>query len=472
MSGESFDLVILGGGPGGYVAAIKAAQSGMSVALVEERQLGGTCLNRGCIPTKALLHAGKLYQEILEGEAFGITAGTVSYSMEKIHARKEQVVLQLREGVSQLLIGNGVQVFSGRGQLLGGGLVQVTGPESLTLTGKYILLATGAKPASLPIPGIENCISSDEILESPRDYKSLAVIGGGVIGMEMATVYSNLGCQVTVIEAADRILPHMDREIAQNLGMILKKKGVEIHTAARVGEIKKTEEDLVLQVQGKKEPLTIVAQGALLAAGRCANGEGLLGKDSGLELHCDRGGIVVNQGFETSLPGVFAIGDCVSGNIQLAHVASAQGANVVSLLLGKEPELDLHTIPGGIYTNPEIACVGLTADQAKEQGIPVKTSKYIMGSNGKSLIENQERGFVKLVFHEESQKLLGAQLMCGRATDLVSELTAAVTNGLTATDMARIIHPHPSFSEGVQEAVEDFFGAAVHVMPKRKPGSR
>ena len=468
---KSFDLIVIGGGPGGYIGAIRAAQQGLKTALIEERDLGGTCLNRGCIPTKALMHASHLYHQMKESEIFGIQTGGISYDMQAIYSRKNQVVEQLRDGVEGLLKANGVSCYlQGRAKLLDQGRVEVIGgEEEALLHGENILLATGAAPARPPIPGMDlpGVITSDELLDGePLDCKSLVVIGGGVIGMEVATVYANLGAAVTVIEAAERILPHMDREIAQNLSMILKKRGVTLHTASTVEKIEAGEQGLVVTFSGKKGEEQARGEAVLAAVGRKANTKNLLAE--GLTLEEDRG-ITINHRFQTSLPGVYAIGDCTSNTIQLAHVASAQAANAVAIIAGKEPPINLQVVPGCVYTDPEIATVGLSAQEAKEQGIPVETSKYIMSGNGKSILENQERGFVKLVFHAEKQTLLGAQLMCGRATDLVGELASAIANGLTAKDLEKVIHPHPTFSEGILEGVEELFGTAPHVTPKRKP---
>ena len=467
---ESFDLIVIGGGPGGYIGAIRAAQQGLKTALIEERDLGGTCLNRGCIPTKALMHASHLYHQITKSEVFGIQTQGVSYDMEAIYARKDQVVSQLRDGVDGLLKANGVACYlQGRAKLLGGGRVEVSGQQPAQLEGKNILLATGAAPARPKIPGMNlpGVITSDELLDGrPLDCKSLVVIGGGVIGMEVATVYANLGAQVTVIESADRILPNMDREIAQNLSMILKKRGVTLHAASTVEKIEQAGKALAVTFTGKQGEGSAEGAYVLVAVGRKANTENLLAE--GLSLEENRG-IVIDENFQTSLPGVYAIGDCTSDTIQLAHVASAQATNAVAIIAGKNPPVNLRVVPGCVYTDPEIATVGLSAEEAKAQGTAVVTSKYVMSGNGKSILENQERGFVKLVFHAQEQTLLGAQLMCGRATDLVGELAFAIANRQTAKDLEQVIHPHPTFSEGILESVEELFGTAPHIVPKRKP---
>jgi len=452
---EEFDLVVIGAGPGGYVAAIHAAKLGMRVAVAEEREVGGTCLNRGCIPTKTLMYATHIYREMTMCEKLGIFAENLSYDIEKLYARKDEVVLQLRAGIEFLFKTNKITLLSGKAVLEGSGTVSVnTADGLLELKAKNILIAAGSLPVSLPIEGAQlpGVITSDGILEqSGTAYKSLTIIGGGVIGVELATVFSSLGCRVSMIEAMDRILPTMDREIAQNLNMILKKRGINIYTTSAVEQIVQGENGLICHFRQKGKEQTAEAEAVLVAVGRRANVEGIFGDSISIE--CNRG-IVVDEHFQTSLPGVYAIGDVIHGGIQLAHAASAQGICAVAHMAGKTPEINLDVIPSCVYTDPEIASVGLTADEAKKQGMAVKTGKYSMLGNGKSVIEMQERGFVKLVFDAQSEVLLGAQLMCARATDMISELSTAVANKLTIHQLGSVVRPHPTFTEGITEAIE------------------
>ena len=471
MGDKRFDVVVLGGGPGGYTAAIRSAQHGFKTAVIEERQLGGTCLNRGCIPTKALMHVSGLYREMAGAEDFGVFAKELHYDMERMYARKNDVVNELREGVSFLIDANGISHFQGRGMLMPGKKVLISGAhgEEEELEWENAILATGAKATKPPIPGAELplVMTSDDLLDGPAvDCKRLLVIGGGVIGVEIASIYRNLGAEVTILERENRILPLMDREIAQNLNMILKKRGVMVHSGSNVKEIRPSEDGLTVLFQGKEGEEQAQGDIVIISTGRKANVEGLLGP--GLDLVQDRG-IVVNERFQTSIPHVYAIGDCISGGIQLAHMAAAQAGAVVSNIAGETAETELSVVPACIYTDPEIALVGITADEAKKMGKAVKTGKYIMSGNGKSVIEAQERGFIKLVFDKETEELLGAQLMCGRATELVSGLAAAIVGKMTAEKLASVIYPHPTFGEGIGEAVDDLFGTAVHVAPKRKP---
>jgi len=466
---DQFDLIVIGGGPGGYVAAIKGAQQGLRVALVEEGELGGTCLNRGCIPTKTLMHAAFLYQEVKEAEELGIYTEGLRCDRSTLYQRKDTVVQELREGVSGLLQANGVECYKGRAYLSAADTLVLSGIEEVTLHASRMLLAVGAKPQRPPIPGMElpGVLTSDEILASPLTAcQHLAILGGGVIGCELASVYGALGCEVTILEAAERILPLADREISQNLTMILKKRGISIRTGCLVETIKPTVDGLSLIGNDKAGTCTIACDHLLVSIGRKANCEGLWNPSLGIETAA--GGIVVNAQFETSVPGIYAIGDCVAGSQQLAHVASAQADHVVAGMMGKQPEKNLAYVPSCLYTNPEIAWVGLSAEEAKKQGFEVKTSKYLMSGNGKSLLERQERGFIKLVVDAKSETLLGAQLMCGRATELIAGMASAIACACQVGDLASVIYPHPSFSEGLGEALEDLFGRAVHVAPKRK----
>ncbi|MEM1484734.1 dihydrolipoyl dehydrogenase [Oscillospiraceae bacterium PP1C4] len=459
---ERYDLVVIGAGPGGYVAAIKAAQLGLCVAVIEGREVGGTCLNRGCIPTKTLLHSANLYREMQECEAFGVKIEGASYDLIQMYARKNEVVAQLRSGIEQLFKANKIDLLHGMATILSAGKIRVGDTEILA---QKILIATGSKPAMPPIDGIEHTVTSDELLFEAKSYQRLTIIGGGVIGMEFASLYSALGCEVTVIEAADRILPAMDREIAQNLSLILKKRGVKVFTSAKVERICK-DSVLTCHFTAKDKSESIEADGVLAAVGRRANTEGLFGE--GFAPQMNRGCIAVDERFCTSVEDVYAIGD-VTGGMQLAHVASAQGIAAVEDMYKKPRSVNLGTVPSCVYTVPEIASVGITADEAKERGIAVKTGKFVMSASGKSLIERSERSFIKAVFDADTGVTLGVQLMCPRATDLVAEAASAVANRLTKEQLASVIRPHPTFCEAFTEAVEAADGQAIHAAPARIP---
>lgn len=441
-----FDIAIIGGGPGGYTAAEKAVKAGFQVVLFEKEELGGTCLNRGCMPTKALLHSAETYASLGHAQALGIQAQAITYDFAAMHRRKDEVVGALRHGVEKLMKANQITVVSGQAQIEKAGVIGCNGD---TYEVEDIIIATGSQVAYPPIPGIDlpGVWNSRDILEGGgQNFDSLVIVGGGVVGVECATLYRCLGCEVTVLEAADHILPFMDREIAQRLTMILKKQGVTVEAKASVQKIEGTPGAMQLTYTDKKGvEHTVSAQGVLAAAGRKANLDGLFGP--GFSLDLERGAIVGDADGRTSVPHVYVIGDAKARNIQLAHVASAQGENTVAVIAGKQPPLDMSVVPSCVYTNPEIASVGLTEERAKADGVSVKTGKYLTGANGKCLIEGTESGYVKLVTDSASGKLLGAQLVCPRATDMVGELTLAIQKGLTADELSAVIHPHPTFSE-------------------------
>ena len=466
---NEYQLIVIGAGPGGYEAAIRAAQLGLTTALVENRQVGGTCLNRGCIPTKALLHAAALYRGVQEFESVGLCAQGVSFDIQKVHDRKNQVIEQLRSGIEQLIKANKIDLYQGTGTLTGPHSVTVaTGEGPVELAGENILVATGSKPSRPPIPGLDlpHVGTSDEFLFlEDKLYENLIIIGGGVIGVEFASVYQSFGCKVTIVEAMDRILPPMDREISQNLAMILKKRGVAIHTGAMVERLEETPEGIACHFTQKGKEQVVTADGVLVAIGRRPNTDGLFAE--GFSVEMERGRIVTDEAFRTNVPSIRAIGD-VTAKIQLAHMASAQGLTAVELIAGKEPSICLTAVPGCVYTDPEIATVGLTEEECKEKGIAVHKGKYIMSGNGKSIIEQADRGFIKLLFDEKTDVLLGAHLMCCRATDLISELSTAIVNKLTSKELSSVIRPHPTFTESVTEAVESAHGMAIHLAPAKK----
>ncbi len=465
---QRFDLIVIGAGPSGYVAAIKAAKLGLSTAIVEEEKVGGTCLNRGCIPAKAMIHASSLYREIQNGGRFGITASDVCYDYEKIIAYKESTTEKLCQGVEQLLKANGVTYLRGKGTLKKNNEVTVVSQEEEnTYHAEKIILATGSKPLMLPLPGmgLPGVLTSNELFQLKEAPKSLVIIGGGVISVEFASVFAALDCKVTIVEAMPRLVPNMDKEISQNLKMILKKRGIDIHTSAAVQGVEQDGDLYSCIFTEKEKEIKVSAQYVLCAVGRCPNTDGLFGE--GVEPKMERGRLVVDENFRTSIAGVYAIGDIVKG-MQLAHLASAQGVFVAEKLAGRETTIDLNVVPGCVYTNPEIASVGITEEDAKAQGKNVKIGKFIMSANGKSLITQEERGFIKVVVCAETEVILGAQMMCARATDMIGEFATAVANRLKAGNLLIAMRAHPTYNEGVAEAVEDAIGEAIHIAPGKK----
>lgn len=473
---NQYDLIVIGSGPGGYVAAIKAAKLGMKTAIIEGREIGGTCLNRGCIPTKTLMHSSHLYQEAKSFQEAGIYFEGISFDMEKVQNRKEEVVLKIRQGIISLLEANGVTILPGTATILKNNKVRLQSyaeeaPANIgmnELEAVKILIATGSKPVIPKMEGtlLNNVITSDELLSKKSLYKKLLIIGGGVIGIEFASIYSDLGCEVEIIEAMDRIVPNMDKEISQSIAMSLKKKGVTIHTKSKVTRIIEGEnKELICEYEEKESLKSATAEGILLSVGRRANIDGVFASDLTIEL--EGANIKVNEEFETSIKGIYAIGDVIRGK-QLAHAAAAQGTVAVEIMCGKEPSVNLSVIPSCIYTSPEVAVVGMTEEEAIASGFSIKTGKYPMLGNSKTILSMGERGYIKVIADAATEKILGAQLLCDRATDIVSEFGVAIVNGLTIKDLDCVIRPHPTYSEAITEAVEDVEGMAIHLIPKRR----
>jgi dihydrolipoamide dehydrogenase len=451
------DVIVVGGGPGGYEAALHAAGLGLRTALVEKRELGGACLNRGCVPTKALLHAAELYAGLSEAERWGLRADGAALDFAAAQAHRREIVADLRDGVAGLLRKAGVAVFAGTGQLLDARTVRVTGPaaEPTTLLAAVgVLLATGAAPAALPLPGADlpAVLDSDALLEAETLPASLLIIGGGVIGVEFAGIFAGLGTAVTLLEARDRLLPDMDREIGQNLAMILKKRGVRVHTTTAVRGFAASEGPGVRCIfEDKTGEAVAEAEAALVCVGRRPSTEGLLAVGCGLE--AERGRIPVGARGRTALSGVWAAGD-LTGGVQLAHYATAQAVVAVDDMAGRAPSRRLDVVPACVYTDPEIACVGLTADEAKAANRVARAGKCVLGGNARTRIAGAGRSFIKLVADADTGALLGAQLMCGRASDIVGMFALAVAQGLTLAQVREVMCAHPTFYEAAGEALD------------------
>lgn len=466
MENFQYDLVIIGAGPGGYEAAFYAVEHGMKVAVIEKDLIGGTCLNRGCIPTKALMHSSDVYRYAANGAEVGIEVEGLKANRARIGERKYEVQDRLREGITGLLNKKKIDVLNGKARIISAHEIEVsTGSrneagkveDSAIVTAANIIIATGSEPFMPPIPGadLEGVIDSTDMIEmGGAEIPELVIIGGGVIGIEFATIYADLGDKVTVIEGMDRLLPLLDKEIGRSIKMALEKKGVSVHVNSPVKEIIQDGDKLKVSFAEKGVDKEVFADKVLLSVGRKPVTEGIFGEEflvANEGMMDAKGFIVVDDDFRTVCPSIYAIGDC-RGGIQLAHVASAEGRNAVAIISGCKPVIDMNTVPSCIYTDPEIAVVGMTADEAKVAGIEAVVKKYPMSANGKTIIEGLDRGFVKLVARKEDGLLLGAHLMCGRASDIIGELSVAIGNEMTLADVAHIIHPHPSFAEAVMEA--------------------
>ncbi len=448
-----FDLTVIGAGPGGYEAAFYASDLGMKVAIVEKDEVGGTCLNRGCIPTKAIMRATGIYREAKEAAFLNGTDG-VSADREKIFAGKDESIDAIRSGLSSSIDRHGIEKIEGLAKITDEHVVTVSLKDGSTreVTSKFILVATGSHPFVPPIEGAdgEGVVTSDDMFTAEAaDLKDIAIIGGGAIGIEFAMIFRDLGAEVTVIEALDRLIPTMDKELGRSLKMNLQGRGIDVHTGAKVEKIGKKGDRLLCTFSEKDKAVMLEVDKVLISTGRRATTEGLFADRFGHLL--DRGLLKVNENYATEVGSIYGIGDVIGG-ITLAHVASAEGINAVAHMNGAGPVIDMRAVPGCIYTEPEIASVGMTQDEAKSAGIDVVTKKFPMTANGKTVIEGLGRGFIKLVARKEDGVLIGAQLMCGRATDMVSELGLAIVNELTLQDVAKTIHPHPTFAEAIAEA--------------------
>lgn len=448
----TYDIGVIGGGPGGYVAAIKAAQLGARVILFERDSLGGTCLNRGCIPTKALLKSAELFRQIQEAGAYGISVGGYHVDFPGAMRRKDGIVRQLTGGVGALLKKNGVTVVMQEATLLNKNSIRAGGE---TYSVNNVILATGSKPAKPPIKGIEHALNSDDVLSMERLPSTAAIIGGGVVGVEFAAMLASLGTKVTIVELLPSILSMADDAVIETAESLLQKKGVEIVTRARVREILPDG----LLYEGGSGIVKIAAEIAVIAAGRVPDTD--VHQLDQLGIAHDRGRIRTDARMRTNIPGVYAVGD-LNGISMLAHTASREGVVAVKNILGQDCLMSYDAIPSCVYTTPEIAWIGMTEKDAQRMGIRYKAGVFPMAANGKSLIEGETEGFIKLIADASTNELIGGHLVCSHATDMVAELGVMMHLEGTAEDIAETIHPHPTVSESVMEAAEALLGKAVH----------
>lgn len=462
---KEYDVVIIGGGTGGYVAAIRASQLGLSAAVVEKGKLGGTCLHTGCIPSKALLRSAEVYATTKNAEAFGVIAPEVGLDFSKVQARKEEITERLFKGVQHLMKKGKIDVYEGKGRILESRniVVDLNSGEEVTLSTKNIVIATGSRPRTLP--GLEadgQCVmTSDEALQMEELPKSILIVGGGVIGIEWASMLVDFGVEVTVIEYADRIIPTEDTDVSKEVQRLMKKKGVKIVTGAKVlPETLEKGEGVSIKAEHRGEEKLFSADKLLVSVGRLPNIEGISLENT--TIHVTRGFIATNEYYQTAESNIYAIGDVIGG-LQLAHVASHEGLIAIEHIAGEKPNpLDSTLVSKCIYSSPEVASVGLTEDEAKEQGLKVKTGKFNFRAIGKALVFGEADGFVKLVVEEETNKLLGAHMVGPHVTDMITEAGLARVVGATSMDVATTIHPHPSLAEAIGEAALAVDGKAIH----------
>ena len=463
-------IVVIGGGPGGYVAAIRAAQLGAEVTLVEKNAMGGTCLNVGCIPTKALIHSADLYHEIKKDAAKnGIVVGDVSIDFAAMQKKKQSVVKQLVGGVGGLMSANGITVVKGTAKFKSPTEIEVeTAEGAKTLGFDKALIASGSVPSVVPIPGhdLDGVVDSTGALNFEEIPQSLCIIGGGVIGIEMAHVYQRLGTKVTVVEMLPDILINLDSDITAVMKKLMKKNKVDILLETKVNAIEKAENGLAVRVTAADgTEKAIEAEKVLMCVGRRPATEELgLGK---IGIATERNRILVDETYKTNVENIYAIGDCIGG-IMLAHVASAEGIAAVEGMLGHKPNICFDAVPSCVYTSPEMSGVGLTEKEAVQKGVEYETGIFPLIGNGKSLIMGETSGLVKIIADKKTGEVLGMH-MCGpNATELIVEGALAITKKATAEDILATIHAHPSVGESIQEAAHAVFGNALNMPPVRK----
>ena len=458
---DEFDVVVIGGGPAGYVAAIRAAQVGGKVAIVEKSELGGTCLNRGCIPTKTFLKNAEIIEGIEMSSKRGIILENEKFTvdMPKVVSLKNEIVKTLTNGVQGLLKSNSIKIFKGVGKINKDKDVVINGEEVLR-TNK-IILAGGSKVGSVNIPGIESkrVLTSDDILDLKELPKSLAVIGGGVVGVELGQAYLSFGSEVTVIEMMDRIVPGVDREASETLRKALEKKGMKILTSSKIKEIIDEGDKLRIKLEDKED---VVAEKALLSIGRVPDLEAV----GELDLEMERGKIKVDKYMETSVEGVYAPGD-INGIKMLAHAAFRMGEVAAeNAILGNHREIKLETTPSAIYTIPEVGMVGLTEEEAKEK-YDINIGKFAFVGNGRALASGDTTGFVKVIADKKYGEILGVHIVGQSAAEIINEASSLMAMEITVDEVIKTIHGHPTFSEALFEACADVLGEAIH-LPKKK----
>lgn len=471
---KEYDLVILGGGTGGYVAAIRASQLGLSTAIVEKAKLGGTCLHKGCIPSKALLRSAEVFSLTKRSDEFGVETSNVTLNFAKVQERKNKIVEQLHKGVQHLMKQGKIDIYEGIGRILGPsifspmpGTISVemnNGDENEMLIPKNVIVATGSRPrtlANLDIDG-ETVITSDEALQMKEVPKSIVIIGGGVIGVEWASMLADFGTEVTVLEYADTLVPTEDHEVSKELQRLFKKRKITVVTNAKVlsETLKKDMDGVMVSAEVNGELKEFQAEKILVSVGRDANVEGIGLENTDIML--EKGVIVTNEFYQTKESHIYAIGDCIGG-LQLAHAASHEGIRAVEHLAGENPApIDYSLVPRCIYSRPEIASIGYTEMEAKNKGYRVKIGKFAFRAIGKALVVGEADGFVKVIANEENDDILGVHMIGPHVTDLISEAGLARILDATPWEISQAIHPHPTLSEAIGEAALAVDGKALH----------
>lgn len=465
MASTSFDLIVIGSGPGGYVAAIRASQLGLKVGIVERESLGGICLNWGCIPTKALLKSAQVFDYLKHPQEYGLSAENVGFDFGAVVKRSRGVADGMSKGVSFLMRKNKIDVVTGTAKLKKAGEVEVTAADGTkqTLTAKHIILATGARSRELPNLPIDGkkIIGYRQAMVLPTQPKKMVVVGSGAIGVEFAYFYATMGTDVTVVEFMPRIVPVEDEEVSKQLEKSFTKAGIKVMTNSTVEKVDTSGAGCVAHVKTPKGNITLEADVVLSAVGIQPNLENLGLEEVGVQV--EKGRIKVDEMYRTTVPGIYAIGDIVPGPA-LAHVASAEGIICVEAITGHHPEpLNYGNIPGCTYCSPEIASVGLTEAQAKEQGYEVKVGKFPFSASGKASAAGVKDGFVKVIFDAKYGEWLGAHLIGANVTEMIAEVVVARKLETTGHEIIKAVHPHPTMSEAIMEAAAAAYGEVIHL---------
>ncbi len=460
---DVYDVAVIGAGIGGYSSAVRASQLGMRVAIIEKQKIGGTCLNRGCIPTVTLATIANLLEKIRHAKNYGINVESFSVDFKRIRARKEAIVNRLSQGVKYLLKKNGIEVFEGFGRIKSWNQVSIEkNGEEKTIEAKNIIVASGSRPKRLPAIPIdgEKIITPEDSLNLEEIPQNLSIIGGGILGVEFAQIFRLLGANVTILERERRLLPYLDKEISVALSKILERNGIKIFTnvASESINIENNGVNLTFYAEGKK--LNVTADKVIVAVGREPNSENLGLENIGVRLK--NGFIEVDEHMRTNIPNIYAVGD-VTGGKMFAHVAFAEGIVAAENIAGMEASIDRKAIPICIYTTPEIACVGLSEEEALKLGYKISVGKFPYMANGRAITLNEREGFVKIIAEKETDEILGVHIIGPDATNLISEAVVAIKLECTSEELGKTMHPHPTLSETIMEASLAVFKRAIHI---------
>ena len=461
MTDKKFDLAVLGGGPGGYVGAIRAAKLGLKVAVIEKNNLGGVCLNCGCIPTKALYHVAQTLDEIEKASIFGVEVNKPKLDFLKAMARKDDIIEMQRRGLAVHFKKNGIELINGEGRLSSGSTISVktSDGKDTMVNADNIIISTGSSEANVPPFDLsqDGIMENIGILSLKKLPKSLLVVGGGVVGSEFANIFASFGTKVTIVELLPRILTTEDEEVSKVIYKSLRKKDVDIFTSTKVEESKKEGSKFQLKLSGGEK---LEAEKILVSVGRGPNSTGI-GLETAGVVTDEKGYIKIDNKLRTNIANVYAVGD-VTGGLQLAHVASEEGKIAAEIISGKDRIMDYSVVPWAVFTSPEIGTVGLNTEQAKEKGYSVCVGNFPFSNSGKAFITGETEGFINIVTNKETGEILGAQMVGPRAADLVHEVAVAMKGEMLVDDLSTTIHSHPTLSEAVMEAAEDCFGIATH----------